>query len=177
MQVALPAWIVAYGVALARLKDSIPPRLRTDARVVVGLAWAFVIVGAVLTTGIFVQHQRRLTDLDLRRQEVLRQTPGGGFVMYEGVVSKLMGIYREDQPGYQFHMVTFMGMYSYTPHEIRAAIASGQPAYLIFSPKNAGEEPTKFFSELVEKLDGEPVPGESPLVRVWKARRNLPDDK
>lgn len=177
MQVALPAWIVAYGVALARLQNIIPARLRADSRVAVGLAWAFVILGTVLTTGIFVQHQRRLADLDLRRQEVLRQTPGGGFIMYEGIVSKLMGIYREDQPPYQFHMVTFMGMYSYTPHEIRAAIASGQPAYLIFSPKNGGEEPTKFFSELVEKLDGEPVPSESPLVRVWKARRNLAEDK
>jgi pimeloyl-ACP methyl ester carboxylesterase len=176
MQVALPAWIVGYGVALARISGRAPARFRTDPGIAIGLGWAGVFLGAVLTTGIFVQHQRRLADLDQRRQEVLRLTPGGGFVMYEGVVSKLMGIYREDQPAYQFHMVTFMGMYCYTPHEIRAAIASGQPAYLIFSAKNAGEEPTKFFRELVEKLDGEPVPTESALVQAWKPRRNLPED-
>jgi|GEM_PF-2096284 len=177
MQVALPAWLIGYGAALARISGDLPGRFRNDRRIAAGLAWAAVVLGTVLTTGIFVQHQRRLIDLDQRRREILRQTPAGGFVMYEGVVSKLMGIHREDQPQYQFHMVTFMGMYSYTPHEIRAAIASGQPAYLIFSVRNAGEEPTKYFTELVEKLDGEPVPSQYPLVKVWKPRRNLPDER
>lgn len=176
MQVALPTWIIAYGMVLASVARRVPERFRNDRTVGLGLAWAGVILGTVLATGIFVQHQRRLEDLDRRRQEILRQIPGGGFVMYEGVVSKLMGIYREDQPLYQFHMVTFMGVYSYTPHEIRAAIASGQPAYLIFSAKNAGEEPTKYFAELVRKLDAEPLPSGYPLVRIWKPRRNLPEE-
>lgn len=176
MQVALPAWIVAYGIALSRLGTFFTGRFRHVRRIAIGLAWAGVILGTVLTTGIFMQHQRRLEDLEQRRREVLSQSPGGGFVMYEGVVSKLMGIYREDQPEYKFHMVTFMGMYCYTPHEIRAAIASGKPAYLIFSARNTGDTPTIYFRELLEKLDAEPIPGGSPLVMVWKPRRNLPEE-
>lgn len=177
MQVALPAWIVAYGMALARVGGLSPARLRGDARVRAGLAWAAVILGTVLTTGIFVQHQRRLTDLHERRQEILRLTPGGGFVLYEGVVSKLMGIARDDQPEYLFHPVTFLGVYSYTPAEIRAEIASGRPVHLIFSGKNPGDEPTPIFRDLLEKLDAEPVTADSARVRVWKPRRNLPEDR
>lgn len=180
MQVALPAWIVAYAAVLARLGSWAAMRLDhhplKDSRVGLGLAWAGVATGAVLTTVIFVIHQQRLEDLDARRREVLRLTPEGGFVLYEGVVSKLMGIYRDDQPAYRFQPVTFLGQYSYTPDDIRAAIASGGPVHLIHSAKNAGQEPTPTFMDLLHKLDAEPIPSEMPLVRVWKPRRNLPDE-
>ena len=176
MQVALPAWIIAYGVVLGSLGNRYLSVIKRDRRIGLGLAWAVAILGTVLTTGIFDAHQNRLANLNERRQEILATTPDGAFVLYEGVVAKLMGIYREDQPNYRFHPVSFLGQYAYTPSVIRAAIAGGGPVRLVFSPKNEGEQMTPTFRDLIEKLDAVQLPSVNRFVHVWTPRRNLPED-
>lgn len=171
MQVALPAWIVTYAIVLASLeKKWLPWRFETwkNAGPIV-----FMISLTLMTIVLFHGHTRRLADYALRRQALLQAVPENAVLLNEGMMPKLLGIYRADQPDYEFYAVTFAGQRSYADNDIQDRQNRGLPLYLVQSAKQAGEEPSEIFKQLAKRLDAVEIPTTHPQVRLWKARGAL----
>ena len=173
MQVALPTWIIGYVVVISQRINPygrIPVRYLNRSNLI-GFQSLSLTLLSIMTILIFRAHQNQLLDYDLRRQAMLRAIPVNSLVLVEGMMPKLAGIYREDQPDYEFHLVTFDGHKSYSDEKIEAETAQSHPVHLLYSPKSAGGQPSKDFRELVEKLQAESIKTNHPQVYAWKSRK------
>lgn len=172
MQVTLPCWIIAYIIVLERWR--VKYNRYFSSRTQRFISWGFLMLSTVMTTALFAQHSGRLHDYAQRRHALLKAVPEKAFILNEGMMPKLLGIYRPDQPDYEFHLVTFTGHRSYGDREIRENQQKGVPIFLLMTSKNPGERPSPTFEELVERLDAEEIKTDHPLVRLWKPRRAIP---
>jgi hypothetical protein len=165
MQVALPAWIIGYAALLNRIGNKLlkyPNQFNKTLNIIA------ILSGITLTLAIFSRHQSRLIDYAQRRETLLKATSSGGFLLTEGLVNKLVGIYRPDQPEYEVHQVTFQSNRSYNESELQSRLNSSTPVYMIFSPNAAGQAPSEIFQQLKDRLKAIPMETGNPQMLVWK---------
>jgi hypothetical protein len=165
MQVALPAWIIGYAALLNRIGNKLlkyPNQFNKTLNIIA------ILSGITLTLAIFSRHQSRLIDYAQRRETLLKATSSGGFLLTEGLVNKLVGIYRPDQPEYEVHQVTFQSNRSYNESELQSRLNSSTPVYMIFSPNAAGQAPSEIFQQLKDRLKAIPLETGNPQMLVWK---------
>jgi hypothetical protein len=165
MQVALPAWIIGYAALLNRIGNKLlkhPNQLNKILNIIA------ILSGITLTLAIFSRHQSRLIDYAQRRETLLKATSSGGFLLTEGLVNKLVGIYRPDQPEYEVHQVTFQSNRSYNESELQSRLNSSTPVYMIFSPNAADQAPSETFQQLKDRLKAIPLETGNPQMLVWK---------
>ncbi|MFM7319656.1 MAG: hypothetical protein ACKO85_12060 [Isosphaeraceae bacterium] len=167
MQVALPAWIIGYSQVVQRFAPILARFHRLDK--FTGIL--FLLMGSMLTFAIFDRHQTRLVDYAQRRQALLNSATSGGFLLTEGLVHKLVGIYRADQPDYEPHQVTFQSNRSYDEQVLQQRLHSGTPVYLAFSPNAPDQQPSAIFVELQSRLKALPVETGNSLMQVWRVPR------
>jgi len=165
MQVALPTWIIAYCLVIYHQCSAILARFDRF-RSTAGIF--FLVIGTVLTYAIFDRHQTRLVDYAQRRQALLEAAPSGGFLLSEGLVHKLVGIYRPEQPDYEPHLVTFQSNRSYDEGVLQDRLRGRTPVYLAFSPNAPGQQPSQIFSELQLRLKAVPIETGNSLIQVWR---------
>lgn len=165
MQVALPSWIIAYGLMI---QSRCMPYLARFRQLQKSVGILFLVMGSLLTYAIFARHQTRLNDYAQRRQMLLMATPSGGFLLTEGLVHKLVGIYRPEQPDYEPHLVTFQSNRSYDEGVLQERLRSRTPVYLAFSPNTPGQQPSQIFRELQLRLKAVPIETGNALMQVWR---------
>jgi len=171
MQVALPAWIMAYISVLAKMETKImETRIHAWRK---SLIFAFFAICALMTTFLFQGHSRRLEDYAGRRLALLRAVPENAVLLNEGMMPKLLGIYRADQPDYEFYAVTFASQRSYADNDIQDREARGLPIYMVYSSKQSGDGPSEIFRDLIKRMDAKEIPTKHPQVRVWKPMGRL----
>ena len=165
MQVALPAWIIGYAALLNKMGNNLLNRHIQLNKLVNIIS---IVFGITLTLAIFSRHQSRLIDYAQRRETLLKATSSGGFLLTEGLVNKLVGIYRPDQPEYEPHQVTFQSNRSYNESELQSRLKSETPVFMIFSPNTIGQIPSDTFIQLKERLKARPVETGNAQIQVWK---------
>ena len=165
MQVALPAWIIGYAALLNKMGNNLLNRHIQLNKLVNIIS---IVFGITLTLAIFSRHQSRLIDYAQRRETLLKATSSGGFLLTEGLVNKLVGIYRPDQPEYEPHQVTFQSNRSYNESELQSRLNSSIPVFMIFSPNTIGQIPSDTFIQLKERLKARPVETGNAQIQVWK---------
>ena len=165
MQVALPAWIIGYAALLNKMGNNLLKRHIQLNKLVNIIS---IVFGITLTLAIFSRHQSRLIDYAQRRETLLKATSSGGFLLTEGLVNKLVGIYRPDQPEYEPHQVTFQSNRSYNESELQSRLKSETPVFMIFSPNTIGQIPSDTFIQLKERLKARPVETGNAQIQVWK---------
>ena len=171
MQVALPVWLIGYAAMLSKLAGTLnlSPEMQLDKSRLI--ATLFAISGLCMTTVLFAKHQQRLVDLNDRRSLLIKATPQGGFLLTEGLVNKLVGIYRPRQPEYEPHSVTFHGHRSYNSDVLADRLARNMPVYLVFSPNQPGSMPTDIFNDLLRTTHARKVPTGNDLLQVWQVEQ------
>ena len=165
MQVALPSWIIGYAALLNKMGNNLLNRHIQLNKLVNIIS---IVFGITLTLAIFSRHQSRLIDYAQRRETLLKATSSGGFLLTEGLVNKLVGIYRPDQPEYEPHHVTFQSNRSYNESELQSRLNSSIPVFMIFSPNTIGQIPSDTFIQLKERLKARPVETGNAQIQVWK---------
>lgn len=169
MQVALPAWIVGYSLMLSRLTEiKLNNKILSNRNVINIIPVAFSICGIIMTFVLFDKHQQRLDDLAVRRSVLLKTVSDGGFLLTEGLVNKLVGIYRPDQPDYETHSVTFQGQSSYNSWVIESRLNDGVPVWLVFAPNQPGGGPTSTFKQLIMDLSASKAVTKSNVIEIWR---------
>ena len=171
MQVALPVWILSYALVLARVEQQFQNKQIYAWKN--HLAILLLCICIIMTTVLFQGHSRRLDDYARRRAALLQAVPENAMILNEGMMPKLLGIYRADQPDYEFYAVTFAGQRSYADNDIQDRERRGTAIYLVWSSKQAGEEPSAIFTDLLTRLNAVEIRTTHARVRVWKPRGQL----
>ena len=164
MQVALPLWIIAYVVVL----DSwIKPKFQYH-RTMILIQSLFLTGMTIMSFMIFQAHQNQLKEYENKRQALIQTVPSKSFILVEGMMPKLVGIYRENQPVYEFHSVTFAGKSSYSHKILDERMNSETPVYMLFSPKRPGDQPSPEFHELIQIHAPQVMESGHSEVKIWK---------
>lgn len=130
LQIALPAWIVAYCLVLdahgmRRLSAVVPGRM-FGALVAAGL-----IVLALLNGLMFERHQRHLENLIELREEITAAVPPGSLLLSNSAAWKLLGVAYPELPAYRLMQPGDVG--------VAAAIgATGRAWYISILIKDSG---------------------------------------
>ena len=164
MQVSLPSWIIAYVVVL----DSwIKPKFQNH-RMMMMIQSLFLTGMTIMTFMIFQAHQNQLKEYENKRQALIQSVPSKSFILVEGMMPKLVGIYRENQPVYEFHSVTFAGKSSFSQKILNEKMNSQTPVYMLFSPKRPGDQPSPEFNHLVHEYAPQLIESGHSQVQIWK---------
>lgn len=166
LQVALPLWTIAYaGMLDDRLAAPLRRRLGTRTwPVLAALACAGLLGGIGL---LFERHQHHLNDLLAARQAVVRNVPAGSLVLFEGALTKLVGI-PVDVPAYRLRQLTYLERPAEDPRRLYAELDRECTSwYLAVLHKTPGTAPSGYVSEVIDRYDLEPVPSASPLVSLY----------
>lgn len=171
MQVALPTWIIGYVVVLEQIMISRDWLRQKCQNHQIMIQSVFLMTMTTLSIMLFQAHQKQLNEYENKRLALTNTVPGESFILVEGMMPKLVGIYRDDQPSYQFHYVTFAGNRSYSIDTVQSKLNSKTPVYLLFSPKRKGDQPSSDFTELINMLNAESVETGQSQVFVWKVQK------
>jgi hypothetical protein len=164
MQVALPSWIIAYVVVLDAW---IKPKFQNH-RMMIMIQSLFLMGMTIMTFMIFQAHQNQLKEYENKRQALIQSVPSDSFILVEGMMPKLVGIYRENQPVYEFHSVTFAGKSSFSQKILKDKMNSQTPVYMLFSPKRPGDQPSHEFNHLIYEYAPQSIESGHSQVQIWK---------
>ena len=117
---------------------------------------------------IFQAHQNQLKEYENKRQALIQTVPSKSFILVEGMMPKLVGIYRENQPVYEFHSVTFAGKSSYSHKILDERMNSETPVYMLFSSKRPGDQPSPEFHGLIQIHAPQVLESGHSEVKIWK---------
>jgi hypothetical protein len=122
----------------------------------------------IMTFMIFQAHQNQLKEYENKRQALIQSVPSDSFILVEGMMPKLVGIYRENQPVYEFHSVTFAGKSSFSQKILKDKMNSQTPVYMLFSPKRPGDQPSPEFNHLIYEYAPQSIESGHSQVQIWK---------
>jgi len=128
----------------------------------------FLMGMTIMTFMIFQAHQNQLKEYENKRQALIQSVPSDSFILVEGMMPKLVGIYRENQPVYEFHLVTFAGKSSFSQKILKDKINSQTPVYMLFSPKRPGDQPSPDFNHLIHEYAPQSIESGHSQVQIWK---------
>jgi len=169
MQVALPSWIIAYVVVLDAW---IKPKFQNHRKMIL-IQSLFLTGMTIMTFMIFQAHQNQLKEYENKRQALIQSVPSDSFILVEGMMPKLVGIYRENQPVYEFHSVTFAGKSSFSQKILKDKMNSQTPVYMLFSPKRPGDQPSPEFNHLIHEYAPQSIELGHLQVQIWKFSKSF----
>ncbi len=169
LQVALPLWVVSYG---GMLDDWIAAPLR---KILGRGAWQFVAalacVGSLLPIAYaFQRHQEHLKSLLAARQAVVANIPKDSLILFEGALSKLVGIPTEVPP-YRIESLTYESEAAKDPKELAAELArETRPWYVAVLRKGPGAPMSNYARKFIIRQELETVPTTSPILSLYVHR-------
>ncbi len=160
IQPAIPAWVIAYGVALDRLLGMASGRLRGRAPSARqqprdrAIAIAGCLLLLVVTAGLFRKHQEHLLELRAAQNDIAAGVPAGSVLVANSTATKLFGVVEGTGSRYQLLQYDYSG----APIDNRAALDGLKtPFYLAVLPKAAGGEIPDLLNQYIQRYSMTPL--------------------